>query len=75
MATGETEFGGVGGMIAPRTYETGTETVQQEVWEVYATNPSGAGDDADVNKQASLGRVGRKPPRETYTPNAWNSGV
>lgn len=68
MATGETEFGGVEGMVAPQTYRSGTETTQQATWEVYATNPSGDSADADPGRQAALGRVGRKPPRETYTP-------
>lgn len=68
MATGETEFGGGGGLIAPQTYLTKTETFQQQCWEVQATNPSGEGSDADPDQQAALGRVGKKPPRETYTP-------
>ncbi len=70
MSTGETEFGGTGGLVAARTMETGTENVQQQVWEVYATNEGTTADDpaASVNQQARLGRVGRKPPRESYTP-------
>jgi hypothetical protein len=67
MATGETEFGGVGGLIAKRTADTGTENLQQQMWEIQATNPSSDGADGDPAQQAALGRVGKKPPRETYT--------
>lgn len=75
MATGETEFGGAAGLVPKGVYSNGTENVQQQVWEVYATNPSGLGSDADPTQQAPLGRVGRKPPRETYTPHWGNGGL
>jgi hypothetical protein len=76
MTTGETEFGGVGGLVAPQTYSTGTENVQQQMWEVYATNaaPDSVAADSDPKQQAPLGRVGKKPPRESYTPNPYQDG-
>lgn len=75
MATGETEFGGTGGLIAKQTIANGDQDSQQQLWEVYATNagaPEGSAE-ADPSQQAALGRVGKKPPRETYTPH-WGNG-
>lgn len=74
MATGETEFGGTGGLVPEGTWSKGTENVQQQMWEVYATNPSAKDDTNDPERQAALGRVGRKPPRETYTPH-WGGAL
>jgi hypothetical protein len=73
VATGETEFGGVGGLIAARTAKAGNETFQQQCWEVQAANVSSDGPDGDPTRQVALGRVGKKPPRETYTPH-WGNG-
>jgi hypothetical protein len=74
MAAYETEFGGVGGLIAPKTAAGGTETTQQLCMEVYATDAASDGPNGDPAQQAPLGRVGKKPPRETYTPHWGNGG-
>lgn len=56
MATGESEFGGAGGMVPPQS--VGRETLQQQVWEVYATNVGGRADDPTTTIEAAPERVG-----------------
>jgi hypothetical protein len=65
MASGKGEFSGGPGMVQPE--QIGDEDSQQQVWELYATNPSGlaAGDGSEKLDNAP-GRIGR--PLETYTP-------
>jgi hypothetical protein len=64
MATGESEFGGGGGMVQP--LQVGHETDQQKVWEVYATNTGPATDGSNELENAPE-RVGMTPPLESYT--------
>jgi hypothetical protein len=57
MATGESEFGGVGGMIAPR--QVGHETEEQQIWEIYATNPGSVGPDSVPGSPENIQNVNR----------------
>lgn len=58
------EFSGGAGLVQPQQY--GNETMQQECWEVYATNS--AGTDGSETTTVARERIGR--PRETYTPGS-----
>lgn len=62
MSSGPSEFGGGAGMVQKE--QVGHETLQQEVWEIYATNPSG--DDGSELLDKAHERIGE--PRVTYTP-------
>lgn len=60
-SSSKSEFGGGLGMVQPEQY--GTETHQQELWELYATNPSGT--DGSETLDVARGRVG--DPSSSYT--------
>lgn len=62
MASGKSEFGGGPGLVQPEQW--GTETHQQELWELYATNP--AGEDGSETIDVAKEHIGE--PNQTYTP-------
>jgi hypothetical protein len=67
MATGESEFGGRGGMIQPR--QVGHETEEQQLWEIYATNPASTGPDSVPGSPENVRNVneGTRPWEEIKT--------
>lgn len=62
MASGESEFSGNAGMVPTRANTT--DTLQQEIWALYATNPSGM----DGSEQLGAGRSNIGDVPASYTP-------
>lgn len=63
MATGESEFGGVGGFVAPK--QRGHETPEQELAEIYATNPASSEADGQPGSDENVRNLnnGHRPWR------------
>jgi hypothetical protein len=58
----KSEFGGGPGMVQEEQW--GTETFQQQTWELYATNPSGT----DGSETLDVAREHIGEPNQSYTP-------